>query len=569
MEAVTDNGQDKDPDNGLDKNPAYATHEVQNQARELANYNAFTSDAALQDALQLYGGASGGDWARNELKACGALIGSAQVQQLARQADRHKPELRTHDRFGNRIDEVEFHPAWHELMQRLRISGYHSLPWTTDKPGAHGVRAVTSYLWNQAENGVCCPGAMTFASIAALKVDADLLARYQEKILSLAYDPRPVPPPQKQSLGVGMAMTEKQCGSDLRQTATAATPSGTRTGPGAAYELIGHKWFFSVPTSDLFLTLARTTKGVSCFLAQGWLDDGSRNRLAIQRLKDKCGNRSNASAEVEFRGLRAVMLGEEGRGIPTILEMGHLTRLECAIASAGIIRQATVQAINHAQTRHSFQRVLADQPMMTNVLADLALESEGHMWLAMRSAAAFDDGSEKSLSRIMTPIAKYWTCKRTPMVVAEALECHGGNGFIEDHLMARLYREAPLNGVWEGAGNVICLDVIRALARHPESAAALLDEIALSRRVHPALDASLADLTQKLFKPATLETQARRLVEQLAVTLIASLLLRNAPNHVSEAFCTTRLGGDYGAALGTLPPGTAFAAIVERAAVRL
>ena len=548
----------------VEKTRAYATHEVRNQARELAGYNAFTSDIALQDALKF----CGGGWAAEKLKTCGALVGSAQIQSLARQADRNKPEARTFDRFGNRIDEVEYHPAWHELMRALRGSEYHSLPWTTENPGAQAARAAISYLWNQAESGVCCPGAMTFASIGALKTDANLLARFQDKILSPEYDPRPLPPARKKALGVGMAMTEKQGGSDLRQTETFATQAGPRSGPGARYQLTGHKWFFSVPTSDLFLTLARTEKGVTCFLAQGWLDDGSRNRLQIQRLKEKCGNRSNASSEVEFHGLQAVMLGEEGRGIPTILEMGHLTRLECAIASAGIIRQATVQAINHAQTRQAFQRKLVDQPIMTNVLADLALESEAAMWLAMRAAAALDNPDEKFLNRIITPIAKYWICKRAPVAVAEALECHGGNGFIEDHLMARLYREAPLNGVWEGAGNVICLDVIRALERHPESAAAVLDEIALSRRVHPALDATLADLTQKLAKPAGLESQARRIVEQLALALSASILIRNAPTQVSETFCTTRLGNDHGNAFGTLPPGTPNAAIITRAAVR-
>ena len=543
---------------------AYATHEVRNQARDLAGYNAFASDIALQDALKFYGGA----WDAGALKTCGALVGSAQVQLWARQADRNKPELRSHDRFGNRIDEVEFHPAWHELMRGLRGSAYHSLAWTTQNTGAHVARAAVSYLWNQAESGVCCPGAMTFASIGALKNDANLLARFQGKILSTEYDPRPLPPAAKTALSVGMAMTEKQGGSDLRQTETTAIASGQQTGPAAHYELTGHKWFFSVPTSDLFLTLARTEKGVSCFLAQGWRDDGTRNHLLIQRLKDKCGNRSNASSEVEFRGLQAVMLGEEGRGIATILEMAHLTRLECAIASAGIIRQATIQAISHAQTRHAFQRALVDQPIMANVLADLAIESEAHMWLAMRAAAALDNPAEKFLNRILTPIAKYWICKRAPVSVAEALECHGGNGFIEDHLMARLYREAPLNGVWEGAGNVICLDVIRALERSPDSATAVLDEIALSRRFHPALDATLDDLSSKLTNPAGLESQARRIVEQLALALSASILIRNAPNDVSETFCETRLGNAHGAVFGTLPPHTPFTAIIERAAVK-
>lgn len=546
------------------ENSAFATHEVHNQARDLADINAFTGDAALQEAAQLYGAG----WAADHLTSCGALTGARHIQLLARQADRNKPELRTHDRFGNRIDEVDFCSAWHELMQQLRASGYHSLPWSTPKPGAQVARAAISYLWNQAENGVCCPGAMTFASLAALQADPAILAPYREKILSPGDDPRPVPPPAKTSLGVGMAMTEKQGGSDLRQTETIATPAGSASGSGAAYELTGHKWFFSAPASDLFLTLARTAKGVSCFLAPGWLDDGSRNRLLIQRLKDKCGNRSNASAEVEFRGLRATMLGEEGRGIPTILEMAHLTRLECALSSAAIIRQSTVQAINHTQTRHAFQWALADQPIMANVLADLAVESEAQLWLAMRAAAALDNASEKPLNRILTPIAKYWICRRAPAAVAEALECHGGNGFIEDHLMARLYREAPLNGVWEGAGNIICLDVMRALGRHPDSAVAVLDEIALARGAHSALDASLAGLSKELATAATPENQARRLVERLAVTLTASLLLRHAPSPISEAYCATRLGCDHGSAFGTLPAGNAFKAIIERVQVR-
>lgn len=542
---------------------AYATHEVRNQARDLAGYNAFTSDIALQSALEVFGA----DWAAEQLQACGAVTGSAEIRDLARQAERNAPEQRSHDRFGHRLDEIEYHPAWHELLRRLRHSGYHSLAWTTARPGGHTARAGISYLWNQAEAGVCCPGAMTFASIAALKADPDLLARYQENILCREYDPRPVPPHQKTALGVAMAMTEKQGGSDLRQTETVAVPAGPRTGPGAAYYLTGHKWFFSAPVSDLFLTLARTGDKISCFLAAGWLEDGSRNRLLIQRLKDKCGNRSNASSEVEFRGLHAVMLGEEGRGIATILEMAQLTRLECAIGSAALIRQATVQAIRHAQTRSAFQRALIDQPIMANVLADLALESEAALWLALCAAAALDDPGQKPLARILIPVAKYWNCKRAPAAVAEALECHGGNGFIEDHLMARLYREAPLNGLWEGASNVICLDVIRALERHPETAAALLDEIALARHAHPALDASLAALSQRLAKPTGLEAEARRIVEQLALAVAASLLLRHAPGPVSDGFCLSRLSGAHGAAFGTLPAGTAFTAILQRAAV--
>jgi putative acyl-CoA dehydrogenase len=356
----------------------------------------------------------------------------------------------------------------------------------------------------------------------------------------------------------------------LRQTQTVAVPAGP-AGPGEKYLITGHKWFFSVPTSDLFLTLARTGAGISCFLAQGWLDDGRRNRLLIQRLKEKCGNRSNASSEVEFRELEGVMIGQEGAGIRTLLEMAHLTRLECVLGSAALIRQAVVQAIHHASHRVAFQRALVDQPMMTNLLADLALEAEGATWLAIRSAAALDasetDEGEKALNRILTPIAKYWVCRRAPAVAAEVLEVHGGNGFIEDHCIARLYREAPLNGVWEGAGNVICLDVMRAIGRAPESAVALRAEIARAKGMHPALDAALRALNGMLDAPGRFEANARRIVEHMALSVTASLLLRHAPGIVAEGFCASRLGAEHGMALGTLPEGVSLRGIIDRAAV--
>jgi putative acyl-CoA dehydrogenase len=418
-------------------------------------------------------------------------------------------------------------------------------------------RAALSYLWAQGEAGVGCPAVMTFASIAALRHAPALLEKYRAKILSPDYDPRPLPPEQKTALGVGMAMTEKQAGSDLRQTQTVAEAAG------GMYALTGHKWFFSVPVSDLFLTLARTPEGVSCFLAQGWRDDGSRNFLLLQRLKEKCGNRSNASGEVEFRGLEAALVGEPGRGIATLLEMAHLTRIECALGSAALMRQAVDAALHHAAHRSAFQKRLIDQPMMRNVLADLAIEAEGAMWLAMRAAAALDasprDDRERVLNRVLAPVAKYWVCKRAPMVAAEAMECHGGNGFIEDHVMARLYRDAPVNGLWEGSGNVICLDVLRVFAREPQAYGVLRDEIALAAGQHPALDAWLAAPL-----PALHEGSARRVVEQLALTLTASLLLRHAPGAVADAFCTARLGG-AGGAFGTLPPGVDEAGILARA----
>ncbi len=548
---------------------SYATHDVLNQAGDLADYNAFADDAALAGAAAALGA---GD-ADGRLTACGALIGSRRVQALASAANCHGPELRTHDRYGNRIDEVEFHPAWHELMGLIRGSEVHSLAWREPRPGAHFDRAVLSYLWNQGENGVCCPASMTFAATAALRHDPALLGHYQERILASAYDPRPLPPAAKPALVVAMAMTEKQGGSDLRQTQSIARPEGAARGPGAVYRLTGHKWFFSVPVADLFLTLACTEKGVSCFLAEGWLAEGGRNHLLLQRLKEKCGNRSNASAEVEFRGLRAVMLGEEGRGIATILEMAHLTRLECALSSAAIARQAAAQAAHHAAHRRAFQRVLVDQPMMQGVLADLALESEALTWLALRVAAALDAGEAgdegaRALSRIGVPVAKYWACKRAPGLVAEALECHGGNGFIEDHPLARLHRESPLNGVWEGAGNVICLDVMRALSREPACRDAVLAELGTVRGADHRLDSMAARLAEALARPALPEGEARRWVETMALALTASALLRHAPTAIAEAYCRARLGGEGGLAYGTLPAGTDTGAIIDRLVAR-
>ncbi|WP_234730642.1 acyl-CoA dehydrogenase family protein [Acidocella facilis] len=530
------------------------THEVLNQPPPLEDFNAWTNDEALRDAVKTYGGG----WAAPRLCACGWHVGSARVLELARQANRFTPELRTHDRYGHRIDQVAFHPAWHELMGMVRADEVHALGWTDQRPGAHVARAALSYLWAQGEAGVGCPAAMTFASLAALRHAPALLARFQPGILSPGYDPRPLPPAQKAALTVAMAMTEKQGGSDLRQVQTEATHQG-----GDMYELTGHKWFFSVPVADLFLTLARTPAGPTCFLAQGWRDAGGRNFLALQRLKDKCGNRSNASAEVEFRGLEARIVGVEGRGIATILEMAHLTRLECALGSAGQMRQAVRLAAHHAAHRSAFGADLAAQPAMANVLADLTLEAEAAMWLAMRAAAALDaasrDESEQILVRCLAPIAKYFICKRAPMVVAEALECHGGNGFIEEHDIARLYRDAPLNGLWEGSGNVICLDVLRALSRQPEGLALLRAEIGKAKGANKALDAWLAAPL-----PAFEARHARRLTEQLALALAASLLLRHAPGFVAEAYCATRLGGDGGQALGTLPAGVDFTPIMRR-----
>jgi putative acyl-CoA dehydrogenase len=537
----------------------YATHEVLNQPPPLADYDAYATDPALQRIVSTFGA----DWAGDKLHATGATIGSARVQSLARQANRHTPELKTHDRFGNRVDEIDFHPAWHELMTLAIRQETHSLSWTDPRPGAQVARGALTYLWNQGENGIMCPILMTYASIPTLRSHPELARAWEPKVLSTRYDPRQISAAGKTGATVGMAMTEKQGGTDLRQTQTFAERDGE------AWRIVGHKWFFSVPHSDAFITLARTERGVSCFWVAGWLPDGSRNHVMIQRLKDKTGNKSNASSEVEFRGAYGTLVGEEGHGIREAISMGHLTRLECALSSAGIMRHAVAQAAHHVSHRRAFQKSLIDQPMMANVVADLHLESTAAAWLAFRVLAASgreDDASERLLSRIGAPIAKYWICKRAVPTVAEALECHGGNGFIEDHLMARLYREAPLNGIWEGSGNVMCLDVLRSMAREPACVPALLDEIRLASGQNRRFDAAIAALADDLADLARHEGQARRLVERLATVWSASLLVRYAEPAIAAAFIASRLGDAWTGAFGTLPPSIDPAPLARMAA---
>jgi putative acyl-CoA dehydrogenase len=538
----------------------YATHEVFNQPPPLADYDAYSTDPVLRSVLATYGA----DWVEPQLVEAGRTVGSAHVQELARLANRHGPELRTHDRFGNRVDRIELHPAWHELMALAIGQGTHALAWTERRSGAQVARAALSYLWNQGENGICCPIGMTYSAIPVLQRDPARWSEWGALVRSRQYDKRQIEAGKKTGATVGMAMTEKQGGSDLRQTQTRATRNADGT-----YVIVGHKWFFSVPQSDVFLTLAQTEEGVSCFVVSGWLPDGSRNRLQIQRLKDKCGNRSNASSEVEFRGAIAHLIGEPGHGIRAGLEMNHYTRLDFAVGSSGLMRQALAQAAHHAAYRRAFQRALIDQPIMTNVLADLALEVEAATWLSFRFVAALDNAkdseSERLLGRIGAPIAKYWVCKRAPAVVVEALECHGGNGFIEDHLMARLYREAPLNGIWEGTGNVICLDVLRSMAREPACVPALIDELRQASGADARYDSFVEALADELAGLSKREGQARALVERLAVGLSASLLLRFAPAHVADAFVATRIAGRWSGHFGDLPPGIDPAPIARRA----
>lgn len=538
----------------------HSTHEVTNQVPILADYDAFAADSVLKAATTAFDAG----WASERLHEAGRTVGSAEVQELARLANRFTPELRTHDRFGNRIDEIAFHPAWHELMALAIGQETHALAWNRPGPGAQVARAALSYLWSQGESGICCPISMTYAAIPILRQEPGLWGEWGGLLSSNRYDRRQMAASVKTGATVGTAMTEKQGGSDLRQTQTVATENAD-----GSWSLSGHKWFFSVPHSDLFLTLARTAEGISCFVVPGWLPDGARNGIAIQRLKDKCGNRSNASSEVEFRGAIGRMIGEPGRGLRTGLAMNQGSRLDIAAASAGQMRLAVSLAAHHAQHRRAFQKALIDQPIMQNVLADLAIEAEAAAWLAFRLFAALDrqeaSESERLLARIGAPIAKYWVAKRTPAVVVEALECHGGNGFIEENPMARLYREAPLNSIWEGSGNVICLDVLRSLAREPGTIAALRDEMHAAAGADRRYDAQLRALETEFIDLARQEGQARRLVERLALLLQASLLLRHAPHAVADAFIASRLDGGWSGHFGDLPLSVDAAALARRA----
>jgi putative acyl-CoA dehydrogenase len=554
----------------------HATHEVVNQVPPLAGYDV-AADPALAEALLREGT---GD--EHELHELGRRAGSAHVQELARLANEHPPVLRTHDPQGNRIDEVEFHPAWHELMATAVGHGLHAAPWLDGAPGAHVVRAAKFYVWSQAEAGHGCPISMTYAAVPALRHEPALAQRFTPLLASRGYDPGLRVPDGKAGLLAGMAMTEKQGGSDVRAGTTRAVPAGA---DGSL--LTGHKWFCSAPMCDLFLVLAQAPEGLTCFLLPRVLPDGSRNAMRIQRLKDKLGNRSNASSEVEYDGAFAWRVGEPGRGVATIIDMVTATRLDCVTGSAATMRQACVTAVHYAGIRRSFGTVLAEHPLMTSVLADLSLESEAATTLAMRLAGAADraargDAAEAALLRLALPAAKYWVCKRAPMVTGEALECLGGNGYVEESGMPRLYREAPLNSVWEGSGNVTALDVLRALARSPGSADALLAEADLAAGGDQRLDLTFTRLRDELKEAAAVEGageegwaqaqyRARRLAGLIAVALQASLLVRHAPAAVADAFCASRLGpgpaaGSAGA-FGTLPDGLDLPPVLDRARV--
>ncbi|MFC9336779.1 acyl-CoA dehydrogenase family protein [Streptomyces sp. NPDC057020] len=539
------------------------THEVTNQVPPLTGYDV-SADPALLEALRR----EGAGWAEAEVRELGARAGGAQAQDWGRLAERHSPVLHTHDRHGHRIDEVEFHPHWHDLMDVAVRHGLHGAPWRDERPGAHVARAAKVFVWGQADAGHLCPVSMTYAAVPALRAQPELAEVYEPLLTSSSYDFGLRVPTEKRGIIAGMSMTEKQGGSDVRANTTRAVPTGE---PGL-YALTGHKWFTSAPMSDVFLTLAQAPGGISCFLVPRVLPDGSRNAIRLQRLKDKLGNRSNASSEIEYEGALGRLVGEEGRGVATIIRMVNMTRLDCAISSASGMRLGLVQAVHHSTHRDAFGARLVDQPLMRNVLADLAVEAEAATLAALRLAGAVDratrgDAQEEQLRRLGLAVTKYWVCKRAPAHAAEALECLGGNGYVEDSGLPRLYRESPLPSIWEGSGNVAALDVLRAMARQPQAVEAFFAEVELGAGADRRLDAAVAGLRKDLAglgDPDAAAYGARRLVERLALVLQGSLLVRHGNPAVADAFCASRLDGDRGLAFGTLPAGVDTAAIIAR-----
>ncbi|MCC7325728.1 MAG: acyl-CoA dehydrogenase family protein [Burkholderiales bacterium] len=552
----------------------YATHDVHNQAAPASGFNAFAGDAVLSSAVS-----RDAPWATDRCLALGAIVGDQAVQEAARLANKYAPELRTHDRYGNRIDWVDFHPAWHLLMDLAWRHEVHSLAWTTRNPHGHFARAALSYLWNQVEQGTGCPTGMAYAAYAGFRSQPDL-AIWADRVVGTKYDFNRYEVAEKRSVVIGYAMTEKQGGSDLRETITTAVFSHAGDYHGAQaqwYALTGHKWFCSVPVADGFFTLAKVGGGVTCFFLPRTLPDGSFNRFLIQRLKDKSGNRSNASSEIEYAGSLAILVGEEGHGLREILSHSHLTRLDFAVGSAGLMRQALTLAINHTSTRRGFSMPISEQPMMANVLADMAIEVEAATLLALRVARATDhletNENECAFARIATPMAKYFNCSRVPAITNEALQCHGGNGFIEESPMARLHREAPLNSVWEGTANMMCMDVRRSLIKDPNTRDAFLAELATVVGSSKAYDAYVGEVARLMDAARDDEYLARPASEAMARALQAAELIRHSPQDVTEAFIATRLvgqAGGWGSMFGTMAAGSDLARarrIVSRANV--
>jgi putative acyl-CoA dehydrogenase len=542
----------------------FSTHAVENQAPPLAPYDMWSTDLPLREALKR----EGGGWAESELSAWGKVAGG-ELMALGYTANENKPKLRAFDRYGNRLDEVEFHPAYHRLMELAIQHGIPSFGWRNEsREGAHVARMGLAFMHNQADQGSACPLTMTYASVPCFRHQKSLADTWLPKVLATAYDGRFVPTEQKSGVTIGMGMTEKQGGSDVRLNSTKAYPLGDR-GPGRPYELVGHKWFFSAPMCDAFFVLAYEEAGLTCFLMPRWTPDGTRNAIRIQRLKDKLGDWSNASSEVELHGAFAWMVGEPARGVATILEMVAMTRQDCMIGSSGLMRQALVQAIHHTRHRVAFGKKLIDQPLMQNVLADLALECEAHVALTARVAKSVDamgrDARQAAFARIATAVGKYWVCKRGVPFISEAQECLGGAGYVEESNLARLYRQAPLNSIWEGSGNIQCLDVLRALAKEPLTRDAVLEELRGVKGASALLDAEVGRLEKELSDPDAMEARSRYIAERMALALEAAVLVRAGNATVSDAFCESRLGGLHGQAFGTLSKKVSFKALIDRA----
>lgn len=542
-----------------------ATHEVTNVPPHIGDQDLWADDRALRDWTTVHGAEHHAD----HLARAGRLTGLDETFEKANQANRFGPELRAFDRYGMRINAVEFHPAYHDLMEFAISSKAHNFAWHNEGNAGHVGQSVLTYMFSQPEGGVMCPMAMAYSVVPSLRTTPAVEAEWLPRILSTDYDRRDIPVTEKTGAMVGMFMTEKQGGSDVRSNSTVAVPMGVETGIGAEYLLTGHKFFCSAPMCDAFLVLANTQgMGISCFLVPRWRPDATRNNVHLQRMKDKLGNRSNASTEMEFQDTYGVMVGEEGRGIRTIIDMVTGNRLYCAMSSAGIMRQALVQALHHTSNRSAFQKRLIQQPLMQNVLADMAVEVEGAVAMGLRVARAMDqadDPAEAALARVGTAVAKYWNCKRCPGLVVEALECHGGPGYIEDSIMPRLYREAPLNSIWEGSGNIMGLDVLRAMTREPEAVSAFMTEVEKARGNNVNLDRCIDDLRIELDDKGGIEGRMRVVTEMMALALQGALLTRHAPNAVAEAFCASRLASRYRGAFGTLPKDCNLDDIIERA----
>lgn len=540
------------------------THTVENQSTPLENYNLYCEDAALQEAVK----AHDAGWSETDLKRLGVIAGSNEVVEWGFQANENKPVLHTHDRFGNRIDEVRFHPAYHNMMALSIKEGVHASHWADPKAGANVARAANYYLINQVEAGHCCPITMTSAAIPALRNQPDVFAQWGPKILSGYYDPRNIHHSKKDGVTIGMAMTEKQGGSDVRRNSTRARPLG-QSGPGELYELVGHKYFVSAPMCDAFLVLAQAEGGISCFLVPRWRDDNTKNPLQVQRLKNKMGNVSNASCETELRGAQGRLIGEEGRGVAVILEMVSMTRFDCMLGSTAGMRQAIAHVTHHSKQREVFGATLCDQPLMQNVLADLILENEGALALTMRIARSLDnldDEHEKLLMRMGTAVGKYWICKRAPGHAYEAMECIGGSAVMEDSIFPRLFRESPVNAIWEGSGNVQCLDMIRALHKNPGSLEAFMTELNRAKGGHAFLDKAISNIGKEFSNLERMDYRARGVVEKMALAVQASSLFQYGNPMIAEAFCEGRLNPDnHGWVYGTLPDTVDCKAIIDRA----